>query len=210
MTITAFQFDPTGQNPNNLVSGEVHPLTEANFSDFYFIIPNNSPFYTNNFSLLYKNSAGTDITLTENVDFYFGLPYYGATRAVGIPVYGAIVFSPTYNNGTVSITYQTIGGDWVNNNISLYNAIAQSLMNPLLAKYEQIANIPNSFPPVSHSQPLTSIMGMGQLVEAINNLSQVIAEKEISLNNQATALQASLQTYINTQLTAIKNSNFTN
>jgi len=200
MSVTQFQFDPTGVNPNNLISNELHSLTEANFRDFYYIIPDNAPFYTNNLSITLKQTNGNLVYLTENVDYLLGLPYYGLTRSIGMPVYGAITFSSSFTSGSISLTYQTVGGPFTTNNNDLYTALAQLGYNPLIAMFDQISNVPPTLPPVSHDQSLNTIMGMDQLVAAINNLSQSVASQEINMQNQLAVLQANLETYVNQQI----------
>lgn len=200
MSVTQFQFDPTGINPNNLISNELHSLTEANFNDFYFVIPDNAPFYTNNLSITLKESNGNITYLTENIDYLLGLPYYGLSRATGLPVYGAITFSSSLSSGSVSITYQTVGGQFITNNTDLYTALAQLGYNPLIAMFDQISNVPPTLPPVSHDQSLNTIMGMDQLVASINNLSQSVASQEINIQNQLAVMQANLQTYVDQQI----------
>lgn len=200
MSVTQFQFDPTGVNPNNLISNELHSLTEANFRDFYFIIPVNSPFYTNNLSITLKETNGSIIYLTENVDYLLGLPYYGLTRSTGLPVYGAITFSSKYTSGSISLTYQTVGGPFITSNNTLYTALAQLGYNPLIARFDQISEVPVTLPPVSHEQALNTIMGSDQLVDAVNTLTQTVAGQQIDLQNQLSILQANLQTYVDQQI----------
>jgi len=203
MGIIAFQLDVTGKNPDNLVTNEVHSITEANFNDFYFIIPQFSPFFTNNLAVIYKDNNGNTTIMQENVDYFLGLPYYGAQRAIGIPIYGAIVFSNVYTSGTVSITYQTIGGDWTNPNNFLYAALAQLGYNPLIARYDQISNVPSTFPPVAHEQPLNSVMGMDDLVQAIYTLAEIMASKTLNVQDQLLTIQNIIESNIANQISYI-------
>ena len=201
MSTTQFQFDPTGTATEKLIINEIHPLTEANFRDFYYVIPEFSPFYTTNLVVQFKSSAQSQaITLIENLDYNFGLVYYDATRAIGIPVYGSIVFNPKYTNGIIIIQYQTLGGVWINNSSNLYTSLAQIGYNPLIARYDQIANIPSSFPPVDHNQPLNSIMGTDDLVAALNGLANNMASFQIRYQNDLAVMKQQLQLYIDQQL----------
>ncbi len=203
MNIIAFQFDPTGQNPNNYIQNELHPITEANFSDFYYVIPKYSPFYSDGLSIQFKDTSGNIKEMVLNIDYMLGLPFYDAIRAIGIPVYGAIVFASQYQSGSVSISYRTIGGDWVNDSYSLYNALAQTGFNPLIAKYEQVSFLPSSFPPVSHDQKLNTIMGSNELVNAIENLTTAVAQQTIDIQNQLSVIQSNLEAYVNLQMSTL-------
>ncbi len=201
MSTTQFQFDPTGTATENLITNEIHPLTEANFRDFYYVIPEFSPFYTTNLVVQFKsNTQSQAITLVENLDYNFGLVYYSAIRSIGIPIYGSIVFNPKYNNGIVILQYQTLGGVWVNNSSNLYTALAQIGYNPLIAQYDQVANVPSSFPPIDHNQPINSTMGYDDLVAALNGLSNNMASFQIRYQNDLAVMQQQLQLYIDQQL----------
>ncbi len=199
MSAITYMFDYTGTFGQNLVQNEVHPLTEANFRDFFYVIPKYAPFFTNNLSITYK-TGNTVIPLVVDVDYYLALPFYGATRSIGVPVYGAIAFNNKYTHGSVSISYQTIGGTWVCNTDDLYTALANLAYNPRIVPYDQIANTPTTFPPINHNQGLTSVMGQDALVAAIEGVGAAIVNKVIDYQNDLAVVQANLKQYIDNYL----------
>lgn len=200
MAAITYMFDYTGDFPQNLVSSEVHNLTEGNYRDFYYVIPKYSPFFTKNLSVVYKNDAGSVKDLVLDIDYYTALPFYGATRSIGIPVFGAIAFNPLLKTGSVSITYQTVGGDWVCNPDDVYTRLASIAYNPRIVTYEQVSGVPSVFPPINHEQGLTSIMGQDQLVAAIEAIANAIAGKVISYENDLIVIKQELINYIDSKL----------
>ena len=112
MAQITYPFDPTGRASTNYVQNELHTVSESNYRDYYFIVPNFAPFYVTNFSLIYQ--VGDERrTLTENVDFNFALPYIAGIRTTGIPVYGAVTLNNLDLNGLLFMSYQCVGGDQV-------------------------------------------------------------------------------------------------
>lgn len=182
MSALTYMFDYTGTFQQNLVSGETHTLTEGNFRDFFYIIPKYAPFFTNNLTVI-LNVDGTSRGLTKDVDYYLALPFYGATRSIGLPVYAAIAFNSDITRGQISISYQTVGGDWVCNPDDVYTALASIAYNPRIVPYEQVTNLPTTFPPINHNQGLTSIVGQDELIAAIEGLTQAITNKAIEYQN---------------------------
>ena len=95
--MTNYVYDSTGTLPANLIIGETHSVTEANFRDYYLIIPTYAPFFINNLLVtLTVNNVTT--TLVEGVDYSLVLFYLAASRSLGIPIYGGI----SLNNTSVS------------------------------------------------------------------------------------------------------------
>ena len=108
MTVS-YPLDMSGISPANLVRDELHSVNEGKFHDYFFIVPNFSPFYIDNFSATITVGSNTR-DLVEDVDFAFALPYITGTRTTGKQMYGAITLHNLELNGIISITYQTVGG----------------------------------------------------------------------------------------------------
>lgn len=200
MAAITYIFDYTGEFVQNLVKSEVHNLTEGNFRDFYYVVPKYSPFFTNNFSIVYKKEDGSTRTLVENVDYYMALPFYGATRSIGIPVYGAVAFDPTLTNGSVSITYQTVGGEWVSNADDVYTRLASIAYNPRIVTFEQVSGVPSVFPPINHNQSLTSIVGQEGLIAAIEDVTNAISNKVIDCRSDLEIIKQEILNYVDDKL----------
>lgn len=174
MSEIQYVFDPTGSAPDNLVADEQHSITEANYRDFFFIVPQFAPFFADGVVVKYNNMIETRI-LTEGIDYYLALPYVGATRSIGKPVYGALTLNNVGVSGIVSITYQTIGGEWTANRPYVLEQLAEKIYNPRLTLWDMITNVTNLFPPVNHDQNIADVFGQRELIEAIVNIGQDVA-----------------------------------
>ena len=181
MTDYVYPVDYTGQKATNLVKGEQHAVTEANYRDYFFIVPTFAPFFTNNFSLIHQADDGTVRELKEGVDFMFVLSYLGASRSIGIPVYGGISLSNLLTSGTVQLGYQTLGGMWSADAAFVLERIAEKNYNPRTTAWDNLTNVQETFPPINHNQDFDYVFGQGELIDAINKVTAAIASGQTSL-----------------------------
>lgn len=166
MSQSIYPYDPTGLASTNLVQNEQHTTTEANFRDYLFIVPQYAPFFAE--GLIVQLNTGTDtVTLIEGEDYSPALVFVGATRSLGKPVYGAISLNNTNLIGIVSITYQTLGGEWVADQQQVLVNLSEMNYNPRLTIWDNVTNVTNEFPPNQHYNDVANAYGMVELVNAI-------------------------------------------
>lgn len=170
-----YVLDTTGINPNNLVVNEQHTITEVNNSPYRFIIPTFSPFYLDNFALKYDDGLGNETVLIEGVDYSLCMPYIGGSRSIGKMLYGGITIMNNYINGSIKVSYQTLGGDWVADTSYVLAILADLVYNPRITIWDIITNVQEVFPPINHDQSLDYVYGYQDLITAINNLADTIA-----------------------------------
>jgi hypothetical protein len=175
MADIGYPFDPTGKASTNYILNEQHIVTEANYRDYFFIVPNFAPFFIDD--LIIKHHNLNDVrTLVEGVDYYLALNYLGATRSIGQPIYGAISLNSLINIGVISISYRTLGGPWCADIHHVLEHLAEREYNPRLVAWDQVTNVQETFPPINHQQDFESLLGYEDLIQAIVNLSTTIAE----------------------------------
>lgn len=175
-----YDFDETGSNPANLIENEVATLTEVNGIDYRVVIPDFAPFYTTNLVVKHNNTV-----LQEGVDYVLVFPYIAATRSVGITVYGGISFNFTYPNGTIKITYQTIGNPWIGDSAYAYQVLAEKAYNQRVTSWDVLTNVQQIFPPVNHDQMLDYVYDYGDLLTKIGEISDAIGTAAIGYTNPA-------------------------
>lgn len=174
MTIT-YPLDLTGIKSSNLVENELHSVNEAHFRDYYFIVPNFSPFYIDNFKLVIT-IGDTTSELVEDVDFSFALPYVTGSRTTGKAMYGAVTLNNLNLNGIVSMTYQTVGGEHIADRLQVLTILADKAYNPRTTIWDIITNVPAAFPPVPHYQDYDSFFGQEELVNALGGIRDAILD----------------------------------
>lgn len=178
--LPVYPFDPTGTATSNLITNEQQPVQSFNYENFYLIVPEKAPFFVNNFVLQYSDPLTPLKTLVEGVDFNFVLPYWGATRSIGLPVYGGILILNTNYTGTVSIQYQTMGGIWVADRSYVLTNLAQQLYNPRSVIWDVLTNVQQIFPPINHDLDISNVYGLDTLLQKLDDIAASIANRPVA------------------------------
>ncbi len=174
MPTVTYPLDTTGINASNLIPNELHVLTEVNNSTYRVLVPDFSPFYLDNFSITHTDTLGNITTLQPDVDYIFTLPYLAGSRSIGKMLYGALSISSNIIDGTLSITYQTLGGTWIADKNLVLTTIANINYNPVITTWDAVTNIQDTFPPINHSLAIDNLFGESQLIDAINQMRDAI------------------------------------
>lgn len=184
MSSILYPFDHTGTLESNLITSEQHPVTELNHRDYFYIVPYKAPFFLKNLSV--RLNTGTEIRqLEEDRDYNLALPFTGATRSLGIPLYGAIVLNNLIVTGIIIVDYQTIGGDWVADHNHVISVLSEQVYNPRTTYWDVITDKAQVFPPINHEHDVqVSLYGHDQVVNALSNISAAILDR----TNDASAL----------------------
>jgi len=173
MANITYPLDTSGVAASNLITSELHTVSESNYRDYYFIVPNFAPFYTDRFKLLYILN-GTQRELAENVDYSFALPYVAGIRSVGKLIYGAVTLNNLDTNGILAFQYQTLGGEWVVDRLHVLQHLAEKVYNPRLTVWDVVTDKPDVFPPMPHYQDYDQFYGQEELIGALSQISSTI------------------------------------
>lgn len=170
----SYQFDPTGLLQANRITGEQHAVTEANFRNYFFIVPLFAPFFADNITITHTHQGLTK-TLDLDVDYYCSLPFLSATRSIGKNVYGAIALNNLNTVGIITLNYNTLGGNWCANQQLVLERFAEHSYNPRITTWEQIVNLPTAFPVINHEWDIRTLIGHTELIDAIYAIRDAIA-----------------------------------
>jgi hypothetical protein len=173
-TTLTYPFDPTGSAVSNLIQGEQQQLVAQNFRNQHFIVPKAAPFFADTLSITYQDTSGTISTLQEGVHYYVTHWFISASRACAMRVYGSITFIDTALAGIVSLNYQTIGGEWTISSQQIATIMADVIDNPRITSWEEVSGTPYAFPPEAHSWDVNDLVGMDDVVTAINAVTTAL------------------------------------
>src|SRR5690606_976424 len=109
---TTYPFDPTGTQSSNRITGEQHIITPVNYKDYSFIVPRLAPFFQTSLQITFRDQDDNTVALVEGVDWYLSHWFISASRACSKPIYGSISFLNRNLNGVITLSYNTLGGDW--------------------------------------------------------------------------------------------------
>lgn len=172
-----YPLDTYGTTESNLVVDEPHTNTRINYRDYLYIVPNYAPFYRNNLEIIHETPNGSRI-LNYGIDYNVALEYPEATESIGIPIFGAIILNSLDLTGTIKITYQTLGGDWVGDPQYVRTQLANLAYNPRITTWSQVTNIQTVFPPdINHDHPFSDITGQQEVIDAINAIRDTLSQR---------------------------------
>lgn len=192
----AYDFDPYGDNPNNRVTGERHTITPANGQDFNYFVPDFAPFHRRNFVMrsVTNNIVGGELKATT--DYYFGFRYDQMILSGGMePIYGAIVLNDPQFAGSVSIDYNTLGGEYTLSTTQIATLLANNQLDPRVTQWTSVTGAPTEVPAVPHKHnAMETLVGMDSLVDAVY---VVIDSISTGFNKAYQALQEHLKDHNN-------------
>jgi len=171
---TNYTFDPTGASSANRVTGEQHVVNAIDFRDFNFLIPDFAPFFTDTFVVSFRDGSNNIRTMAEGVDYIFSHQFISASKATAKPVFGSITFLNNQISGVVSLTYNTIGGNWTLSETKIAEILASALYNPRVTSWEQVVDMPVSFPVIDHEWNLVDMVGASEVVNAIEGIRDAL------------------------------------
>lgn len=174
MPQVSYPLDTTGLAATNKVADEPHVLTEVNSASYRILVLDFAPFYQDNFALVYVDQLGNERPMDKDVDFFFTLPYIGASRVINKMVYGAVAIADGITNGSLKVTYQTLGGDYVADVQKAREELVEYAYNPRSVSWDVFVNKPDQFPPLPHTQPLEDFMGMDEVVAELQDIEAAI------------------------------------
>lgn len=171
-----YELDILGTNPNNFIEREPHALYGVNELTNNVLVPQLTPFYSNDFKLEYQLPDGSFHPLVEGEDYELTLPWYSLEKETGKRAYGAarVIRKPTAK--LLTVTYRTVGGKYAGKANALKMALADYVWNPRIVQFDQITNIQETFPPNEHKHQLENVVGWDKVAEQIEKLTQAMAQ----------------------------------
>lgn len=163
-----YPFDPTGNLASNKITNELQVLTATNWRDYHFIVPKLAPFFEDGLKLSFRGLDNSVRRLEPGIDYFLTHQFHDASLACAKPIFGSISFNNVMLNGVVQIDeYQSLGGIWTLDEAKIAEILAERLRNPRITTWEQVVDMPISFPVIDHEWNLVDMVGMKEVMEAL-------------------------------------------
>lgn len=166
-----YPFDPTGAAESNLIKGEVHTIHPPDYFDHYFVVPFHAPFFRDNLKIIHYPSGKE---LKDGVDFVLSYKYIDASYQTARAIYGAISLYDAELSGTLEITYQTLGGKWAIDENKALQMLTEAIYNPRITSWEQVVDVPGTFPIIEHEHEIDDMVGMSAVVDQLDKIATAI------------------------------------
>jgi hypothetical protein len=175
-TIQTYPFDLTGNLASNLITGEQQILTAGSSPNFHIVVPKLAPYFKNSLVVKFQAVNGPVQTLVEGKDYYCTHLFHDASLACASPIFGSVSFLDWTLQGVVWLQYQTLGGIWTLDDAAIAQILADRLHNPRITTWEQVTNQPVTFPVIDHEWNLTDLVGMSDVVTAIQGVEEMLRQ----------------------------------
>lgn len=188
-----YPFDPNGTATTNKVVGERHTITPVNGSDFRFIVPRAAPFFKSSLQLLH---VASNTPLLEGIHWAAGHKFDRASNtAPFLAVYGSILILDNTIEGVIELVqYQTLGGEFTINETLALELLANTQLDPRLAKWDNVLNTPTTYDPLLHRHHASESTGYEDFTATLNRLADAI----IANQNQSSVDQVARSHIANT------------
>lgn len=211
MPTFTYQFDPTGLSTANRITNEIQVISTPNWNTYFVIIPEFAPFFAAGTVVTHVPSGAT---LVEGVNFQFTHRFDEATRSIGKLVYGSITLLDDTLSGAISISYNTVGGEWLLSPDTILNILGTMSLNPRTAMWTQVALYPAVFPPINHEHNADEEVVFGDaMIEALDRITAAIEQNSVGdpgdpatipfANNAQALLGASVSTVMSPSTTKV-------
>lgn len=165
--IIRYSLDPTGENPDNLVVGETHTLSDH---PVRAVAPLYGPFFAKS-CILYD--MATNEPLAKDRDYKTLHLLQDATLTFGEEICELILITNEQVSNKVSITYQNVGGNYQNHSKAVADSLEALLKDARPVDWVNgIFNKPNQYTPAPHPHLFVDTIGYGPLLVALDRLGQ--------------------------------------
>lgn len=162
-----YPYDPVGENPECLVTGERYALSSINNS-YRSIIPEFSPFFGRDVVITHWPSGKT---LKLGVDFEFGSRVQCSFDIASEWLYGSINFKNPDIGGEIAIEqYRTIGGNFTQGGQAVMNYLANVLVDPAILSWEDVLGKLEEYPVQQHAQNWHDFGNKARIAQAIDTI----------------------------------------
>lgn len=171
-------YDATGIALANRITSEVHPIDEYSFLNYNLIVPNAGPIFLDGLTVTYTDGSGTTEIMVEGVDYVVALFYEAATRATTKPVYGGLLVINPFLIGTITLTYQSLGGSWIASRSQVVNSLLNNGYDPRVVLFDSVTGVLTAFPAlaVTPMQP-TDTIGLTALLAEMATVAATITKE---------------------------------
>jgi hypothetical protein len=186
-----YPVDYTGTAQTNLIENEVVVLTTNNVRVF---IPDSAPYFTDSIQLV-DTTTGLTLNSTQWKPYYV-VQAATALTPVGKTVCIAVAITDQAVSNNLSITYQTVGGDYVTGYESILPLLQTLTADTRPVTFPNVIDSPTAYLPTQHLENINDTMGWEYVINIIDQLKMTVllgdsVKKDAVLNYIEQSLSAS-------------------
>lgn len=161
-----YEFDKSGTNPNNLVSGESHVLSDRLKRVF---MPKHAHFYCQSVVIRDKKTG----SIVPKTSYSFDDESETIAMLTGKAAASIIIIHDSTVSKNITIDYQVVGGQYSSVDVkALVNRLNNIDLDNRPVSWNNIFNKPKAYNPTEHLHPLWQTFGYENLVYVVERLVQ--------------------------------------
>lgn len=168
--LVAYPYDPAGTRDVCHLQDESHVIL-TNDNSYRVIVPELAPFFKHDLSVIHTASG---LELKEGKDYELGYRLLSAKKVAQRDLYGAIVIINPQLKGEFSVSYRSIGGNFVGIRSEVVTYLANALNDPTRTPFEKVIDRPSYFTPPKHEQHYSDFLNKEYTEDAIDDLVAAI------------------------------------
>ena len=161
-------LDLSAEVVTNLIDKEPHVIENVTHTIFPL---NHGIFYNHRLLLIHKE---TGEKLEFNKDYVLNYLHEEVTTRSGFGAYAVVIVINETLKGTIEVTYQAVGGEYSRLDDAILSAIEDINASESIVYWNNIRYKPLVYPPEPHLHDGRDIIGMDDVVEAIDEISEAI------------------------------------
>ncbi|QNI20950.1 putative tail protein [Vibrio phage vB_pir03] len=173
-----YPFDQTGRAASNRIINEDQEIISVNGVNLNYLVPHNAPFFGHSLRIL---DLASSQFLEEGTDYILTHKFQEAEDNLALGVYGSVTFLDPNRTGKFRFAYNTLGGDFVT---SITQAIdhGYGVLNDLIhVDWTELTGTDITFPPTHHTQPLTDLDAVADVITIMQQIRDALADPFNSL-----------------------------
>lgn len=169
----SYSLDPTGKSLRNKVIGETKAVALLPGRTHLFMIMKDGPFYTEGLFIKYTPHTGQPRILVPGIDYVAAFPFVEATRKINAPIFAGVEFMDLTMSGTVTCTYQALGGDYGGGAATISGIETGFIGDPRFAKWETLLTLP-AVPTITHPWTVANVDDVANAVTELEKVGLVV------------------------------------
>lgn len=171
-SIIRYPYDDKGVAPSNRITGELHTVPRSRNRAFALV---EGPFYGQSVVVTW---LPTNQVLVRNVDYELLYLHQEATVKTGIAVYAIVRIINPDIEGTVTVDYQVVGGQYSTNFAAIQMVLDSLNLDDRPVAWQNIVGLPVEFPPSPHLHHASELYGMEHIVAALNEIALILESRD--------------------------------
>lgn len=168
-TLHRYPLDPTGVNPNNFISGEVHTLSARQIR---VAVPKHGPFFSD--SVVVYDGVSMQ-RLNRGVDYRIPTISQELSLRYGQEIAETLLIENQSVSSTIRVSYQALGGEFQNNIDSIVQIFEAWVNDNRSVDWSSaVFGKPNTFPPAPHPHYLADVFGFEPITFELERIVQAI------------------------------------